>query len=413
MHILFLTDNFPPEVNAPASRTFEHCREWVKAGHRVTVITGAPNFPKGKVYDGYRNRLWQRETMAGIDVIRVLTYITANDGFLKRTLDYLSFMASGFIASLFVRRVDVIVGTSPQFFTACAAYLSGLFKRVPWVFELRDIWPESIRAVGAMKSSAVLDALEHVERFLYRKATAIVSVTHAFRDSLIRRGVDGSKIHVITNGVDSSRFSPRDKDAELLQRHGLKDRFVAGYIGTHGLAHALDTVLDAAQTLKAAPDGDRFRFLLLGDGANKAALQERAKAEGLDTVIFVDSVPKDEVVRYWSLLDVSIIHLKKTELFTTVIPSKLFECMGMAIPVLHGVQGESARIVESEDVGLVFEPEDADALIRELRRLAHDRALYQRLKGNGPRAAAKYDRSELAREMVAVLGAVAGRKETA
>ena len=288
MHILFLTDNFPPEVNAPASRTFEHCREWVKAGHQVTVITGAPNFPKGKVFDGYQNRLWQQETMAGIRVIRVWTYITANEGFAKRTLDYLSYMVAGFLAGLFVRRVNVVVGTSPQFFTVCAACATGLFKRVPWVFELRDIWPESIRVVGAMKQSKVLDLLEKVELFLYRQASAIVSVTHAFRTSLMRRGVNGDKIHVVTNGVDISRFSPRDKDAELLRRHDLQDKFVAGYIGTHGLAHALDTLLDAAKALKTAPDGDRFRIILLGDGANKAALRERAQTEGLDNIIFVD-----------------------------------------------------------------------------------------------------------------------------
>jgi glycosyltransferase involved in cell wall biosynthesis len=397
------TDDFPPEVNALASRTFEHCREWVRAGHEVTVITCAPSFPKGRVYEGYRNALWQREDMAGIRVIRVGTYITANEGFLKRTLDYMSFMVSGFVASLFVRGVDVVVGTSPQFFTVCAAFMTGMFRRRPWVFELRDIWPESIRAVGAMKSSRLLDALERLEMFLYRRASAIVSVTNAFRDTLIRRGVNGAKIHVVTNGVDTSRFSPRDKDASLMARHGLEGKFVAGYIGTHGMAHALDSVLDAARALKGAPDGDRFRFLLLGDGASKTALVARAAAEGLDNVIFVDSVPKDEVVRYWSLLDASIIHLKKTELFTTVIPSKLFECMGMAIPVLHGVAGESAGIVEAEDVGLVFEPENVDALLAGLRRLADDDALYQRLRANGPAAARRYDRANLAARMLKVL----------
>lgn len=403
MHILFLTDNFPPEVNAPASRTFEHCREWVKAGHQVTVITGAPNFPKGKVFDGYRNRLWQQEIVAGIRVIRVWTYITANEGFSKRTLDYLSYMVTGFLASLVVRRVDVVVGTSPQFFTVCAAYMIGLLKRVPWVFELRDIWPESIRVVGAMKQSKVLDLLEKVELFLYRKASAIVSVTHAFRTSLMRRGVKGDKIHVVTNGVDISRFSPRDKDIELLHQHRLQGKFVAGYIGTHGLAHALDTLLDAAKALKVAPDGDRFRIVLLGDGANKTALCQRAKAEGLDNVIFVDSVSKDQVVRYWSLLDASIIHLKKDDLFTTVIPSKLFECMGMAIPVLHGVAGESAGIVTREDVGLLFEPENHEALVNGLRRLADDPELHARFKANGPVGAKRYDRSSLAAEMLQIL----------
>ncbi len=409
MHILFLTDNFPPEVNAPASRTFEHCREWVKAGHQVTVITGVPNFPRGKVFEGYKNRLVQQENLAGIRVIRVWTYITANEGFGKRSLDYLSYMVTGFLASLVIRKVDIVVGTSPQFFTVCAAYVSGMFKRVPWVFELRDIWPESIRVVGAMKDSKALDLMERLELFLYRKANAIVSVTHAFRTSLMNRGADGSKIHVVTNGVDVSRFKPRDKDAELVEQYKLDGKFVAGYIGTHGLAHALDTVLDAAKVLKTSPDGERFRFILLGDGANKARLRQRAQEEGLDNVIFLDSVPKDEVVRYWSLLDASIIHLKKNELFTTVIPSKLFECMGMAIPVLHGVAGESADIVAQENVGLTFSPENPTQLVQSLRQLADDPALYTHLKTNGPTAAIKYDRTELAMKMLGVLEAVAKR----
>ncbi|MCB1630138.1 MAG: hypothetical protein KDI48_20590, partial [Xanthomonadales bacterium] len=151
MHILFLSDNFPPEVNAPASRTFEHCREWVRAGHKVTVITCAPNFPKGKVFEGYRNRLWQRERMDGIEVIRVWSYITANEGFTRRILDYLSYMFMAILAGPFVRRIELVVGTSPQFFTACAAYVVSRYRRVPYVFELRDLWPESIKAVGAMR----------------------------------------------------------------------------------------------------------------------------------------------------------------------------------------------------------------------------------------------------------------------
>lgn len=403
MHILFLTDNFPPEVNAPASRTFEHCREWVKAGHQVTVLTCAPNFPKGKVFGGYRNSLYQSEVMEGMRVIRVWSYITANEGFVKRILDYQSFMVTATLASPFVRGVDIVVGTSPQFFTACAAYVVSRMKRVPFLFELRDLWPESIRAVGAMKDSAVLDWVEKLELFLYRKAAAVVSVTNAFRDNLIRRGIDGNKIHVVTNGVDISRFTPREKDAELVEKLGLQGRFVAGYIGTHGMAHALETLLEAAEKLKARPDGDRYRLILLGDGARKADLMQQAKAKNLDNVIFVDSVSKDEVVRYWSLLDVAIIHLRKTELFTTVIPSKLFECMGMGIPVLHGVAGESAAIVEKEGVGIVCEPENANALCDGLVKLAEDPALYEQYRSNALAGAKNYDRSELARKMLRVL----------
>lgn len=400
MHILFLSDNFPPEVNAPASRTFEHCREWVKDGHDVTVITCAPNFPKGVVYPGYSNRLLSREVMDGIRVLRVWTYITANEGFLKRILDYCSFMVSAVIASARVKTPDVVIATSPQFFTACAGYMVGRLKRIPFVFELRDIWPESIKAVGAMEDSRIIRLLERVEMFLYRRASRIVSVTESFKKILVKRGIDARKISVVTNGVDISRFHPMVKDPELMAQYGLEGKFVAGYVGTHGMAHGLETLLRAAKRLGETSGGDLFRFILLGDGARKGALKETAREMGLENVIFIDSVPKEQVPRYWSLLDASIIHLRKTELFTTVIPSKLFECMGMGIPVLHGVAGESADIVEREGVGLVFEPENDVELCQKLVRLKEDGQLYDRLRERCLIAARSYDRGELARKML-------------
>lgn len=409
MHILFLTDNFPPEVNAPASRTHEHCRQWVSAGHRVTVVTCAPNFPQGKVFDGYKNKLWQRERVDGIEVIRVWSYITANEGFSRRVLDYVSFMLAGGLAALFVRRPDIVVGTSPQFFTAVAAWFVGLVKRRPYVFELRDLWPESIKAVGAMKDSRALHALERLEMFLYRKAARVISVTHSFRENLQKRGIPGDKIGVITNGVDIAQFTPRPKDAALEKALGLQGKFVAGYVGTHGMAHALETLLDAAEKLQQRPDGDRYRLVLLGDGARKASLTADASARGLRNVVFVDSVPKDQVARYWSLLDVSVIHLRKTELFTTVIPSKLFECMGMGIPVLHGVEGESAGIVQREDVGRVFEPENADALVTEILELSNAPERLAHYRAQGLAAAKRYDRGALATAMLEQLQDVAAK----
>lgn len=408
MHILFLTDNFPPEVNAPASRTFEHCREWVKAGHKVTVITCAPNFPKGELLDDYRNRLWQSEDMAGIRVIRVWSYIASNEGFAKRILDYLSYMVTAWIAALFVRRIDIIVGTSPQFFTACAAWGASLFKRRPWVFELRDIWPESIRAVGAMDRSRALDIMEKLELFLYRRAKLIVSVTNSFKRNLAGRGIDPDKIRVVTNGADLRHFQPRGKDAELVRQLGYEGKFVAGYIGTHGMAHGLETLIEAARMLRDEGRRD-IHLLLLGNGARKAELCARADALGLDNVTFVDTVPKAEVARYWSILDASIIHLRASPLFETVIPSKLFECMAMGIPILHGVRGESAEIVETNNVGLTFEPEHAQQLRDRLVELAGNRPQAQRLGRNGTAAAGEYSRSRLAREMLAHLSGAIGQ----
>lgn len=376
----------------------------------MTVITGAPNFPTGKVFDGYRNRLWQREVLDGIEVVRVWTYITANSGFAKRTLDYLSFMVTAFLAGLVQRRPEVIVGTSPQFFANCAAWMLSVFRWRPFVFELRDLWPESIKTVGAMEDSAALRLMERLELFLYRRAAVVVAVTESFRRNLMARGIDGDRIQVVTNGVDLTRFRPMERDPELAERLGLTGKLVAGYIGTHGMAHALETVLEAARRMAALPEGQDVRFVLLGDGAQKQALKATATQMGLENVIFLDSVPKAEVPRYWSLLDISIIHLRKADNFTQVIPSKLFECMGMGIPVLHGVAGESAEIVEREGVGLVFEPENAEALCDGVLRLARDPALYQDLRTHCLEAAPRYDRTGLARRMLRVLEGVAGKK---
>ena len=345
--------------------------------------------------------------MDGIRVIRVWSYITRNEGFIRRTLDYMSFMITAFFAGFFVRGVDIILGTSPQFFTACAAYGTSIFKRRPWIFELRDIWPESIRIVGALKKERVLDILEWLELYLYRKATAVIAVTHAFKQNLVGRGINGSKIFVVTNGVDTSNFSPLPKDQDLLAELGLRDAFVAGYIGTHGMAHGLDTLIDAAKSLSSLENASRVRIVMLGDGAHRQRLEDRANSEKIDNIIFIDSVPKNQVKRYWSILDVSIIHLKKSDLFRTVIPSKIFECMGMAIPIIHGVEGESADILDRHGIGLTFEPENHLELVERILTLNENSELRERMAQNGPRAAKHYDRKTLAEQMLSIVEACA------
>jgi hypothetical protein len=351
MKILFLSDNFPPETNAPASRTYEHAKRWVAAGHSVTVITGAPNFPSGKVHAGYRNALWQREEMDGIRVVRVLTYITANEGFVRRTLDYMSFMVSATVASLFIRRPDVIVATSPQFFTPCAAWVVSLFKRRPFVFELRDLWPDSIIAVGAMKETRSIRLLRKLEYFLYRKAARIVSVTSSFKTLLIGNGIDPHKIAVVPNGVDLDAYQPGEKPDGLVRQWDLEGKFVAAYVGTIGMAHGLDTVLAAAERLRNRSD---VVFLLVGTGAEQAALMERCEDRGLRNLKFVGAVSKAEVREYWKVCDVALVLLRDTPLFAHVIPSKMFEAMGMERPMILGVRGESREILEYAKAGLAI-----------------------------------------------------------
>lgn len=400
MHILFLSDNFPPECNAPATRLHEHARRWVAAGHRVTVVTCAPNFPRGRVFDGYRNELLHRETVDGIEVLRVKTYIAPNQGKVRRTLDYLSFLVAGFWGALLPRNVDLVVATSPQFFSAVAGWLVSVVRRKPFVFELRDLWPASISAVGAARSGSLsVRLLERVELFLYRRARRVLAVTHAFREDLARRGVDESKVRVVTNGVDLDLYQPREKDAELVAELGLRGRFVVGYLGTHGLSHGLHSALDAAEAIAATrPD---VHFLFVGDGAAREGLLEDARARGLTNVTFRPAVPKSEMPRWWSLCDVALVSLKDTAVFRTVIPSKIFEAMGMGLPiVLAGPDGEAASIVRGTRAGVVTPPEDPDALVEVLTSLREDRALRTRYSVASQSSASRFGRDELAAAML-------------
>lgn len=405
MRILFLSDNFPPEVNAPASRTFDHCREWVLAGHDVTVITCAPNFPQGKVYAGYRNRLWQEERMEGIRVIRVWTYIVPNKGFLKRTLDYISFSITGFLAGLFVK-TDLIVATSPQFFCALGARTLSFWKRRPWVMEVRDLWPESIKTVGVVqKDNAFIRYFEWEEMRCYRSAKRIVMVTDSFKRRIVERGVDASKIHVVKNGVNKALFTPRPKDEALIRQLGLEGKHIIGYIGTHGLAHKLDFILRCAKDMEGQSN---FHFLLIGDGASKEDLLRLKEELGCTNVTMLNSVPKQEVNRYISILDVCLINLRKSPLFTTVIPSKIFENAGMGIPILMGVEGEAKEIVENYGAGLCFEPENAEDFRAKLEALMEP-TTYAACKKGCAHLADDFDRKVLAAKMLEVLEGAVGK----
>ena len=394
MRILFITDNFPPEVNAPATRTFEHCKEWVQKGDRVTVITCAPNFPKGKVYDGYKNKLFQKEEIEGIEVIRVWSYISANEGFAKRVLDFLSFAFMAFWVGLF-KKADVIIGTSPQFFTTWAAETLSVIKRKPWVFELRDLWPESIKAVGAIRGdSKIFKILEKIELRLYRRSSRVISVTNSFKENLISRGINGDKIKVVRNGANLERFSKRERHGVWEEKLGLKEKFVIGYVGTHGMAHKLDFILRSWPK-----DRTDLHLLLMGDGAEKIKLQELAKELNILNITFLDSMSKEEVPDILSLMDVSLVPLKKSDLFKTVIPSKIFENSAMQIPILLGVEGESAEIVTRYGAGLCFEPENKTSFAEKLTALKEDEELYTSCQKGCLTLAKSFNRKKMADDM--------------
>jgi glycosyltransferase involved in cell wall biosynthesis len=401
MHILFLTHYFPPEVNAPASRTYENAKRWIKEGHEVTVITCAPNHPTGVVYPGYKNRLWQWDEKDGIRVLRVKTYLSANKGFAKRILNYVSYMFFSTIFCLIVGKVGVVVSTSPQFFCGMAGYFVSRVKRRPWVLEIRDLWPESIIAVGAVKSRRMIDFLEGVETWMYRKADRIVALTNAFKRHIVGRGVPADRITVITNGADMEQFRVLPRENGFRKEQDLSGKFVVSYIGTHGMAHGLDTIFKTAESLK---EEGKIVFLLVGDGAERERLLQEKEDLGLTNVLMLPQQKKEKMPEILAASDACMVLLKKTDLFKTVIPSKIFEAMAMERPIILGVDGESREIIEEGDCGICIEPENPDALADAVMELFKDNYLAEELGKKGKSfVASRYDREKLAMEYLALL----------
>ncbi len=401
MKILFLSENFPPESNAAATRVYERACYWAEWGHEVTVITSAPNFPEGRLFPGFENKWKQAETMSAIRVVRVKTFIAANRGVTQRALDFLSFMVTGFLAAVKEDRPDVIAATSPQFFTAVAGWAAGAVRNVPFVFELGDLWPASITAVGAMKKSLALSMVEKLELFLYRRSAAIAALTRSFKENLVGRGIDKNKIAIVINGVDLARYAPRSRDADLAKEWGVDGKFVIGYVGTHGMAHALGNVLDTAERLK---DETGVCFLLAGAGAERDALMAAAKRRQLDNVIFMPRQPKELMPAVWSLCDVALVHLKDSPVFAGVIPSKIFEAQAMGLPLLLcAPEGEASRIVLNDGAGLHVPAENPEALANAVKALSKDKETIKDFAAAARRAAPSHSRETQAREMLDVL----------
>ncbi|THB71512.1 MAG: glycosyltransferase WbuB [Gammaproteobacteria bacterium] len=404
MHILFLSHYFPPEVNAPATRTYEHCRHWVESGHKVTVVTCVPNHPQGKIYPGFKNRLFQKDIVDGIEVIRLWTYITANEGFFKRTLNYVLYMFAVILALPFLPKAKIVVSTSPQFFCGLAGFFYSFFKRARWVLEIRDLWPESIIAVGAINNKAIIKSLEWIESFAYRRCHKIVCVTDAFKKFICGKGITPEKVEVIKNGVDLQLFSEFTGENELAEEHQLSNKFVASYVGTHGMAHHLETVLQAAELLHYRDD---IVFLLVGDGAERNRLLAMKDEMKLENVLMLGQMPKSRMPEIWDLSDASLVLLKKSDLFKTVIPSKIFESMAMRKPIILGVEGEVKDIIDDAGCGICIEPENAEQLAKALKQLADDSALHTQ-KGDRGKVFVEqnFDRKVLAQRYAEILNAL-------
>jgi len=408
-HILFVSHYFPPEVNAPANRVYEMARSWVRAGRSVKVVTGFPNHPQGIIPPHYRRKIYQRESVDGIEVHRCWVFAAPNSGIVRRIMNYLSFMVSAIVTGIIkTGRADCVVATSPQMFVGVAGWIVALVKRAPFIFEVRDLWPEEIVAVGAINNRWIIQSLEILEMFLYRRAARIIALAEGTIDILSRRGVPVEKIILIPNGVDLSRFHVGRRNNHVRDLLNLNGDFLVSYIGTVGMAHKLEVFVEAARLMKDTP---RVKFLIVGDGAEKQHLRRRQIKLGLNNLLLLDQQSHEEIPSFYEASDCCLVHLKRAELFEKNIPSKIFEIMASGKPVLLGTRGESKRLVARAGCGVFFEPENAADLVAGIRRLQKNPQWGRRLGRSGSKFVRRhYSRENLAARYLAALDTVTGSK---
>lgn len=402
MRIVVISHYFPPEIGAPSARLYEMARHWVELGNEVHVVTCFPNHPTGIIPDKYRGMKYMYEEMDGINVHRNYVYATPNKGFIKKTLGHISFMFSSVLISMRkIKNPDVIITSSPTFFSIFSGYWYSLRKKATFVLEIRDLWPAAMIELGVMKEGFITNILEKMELFFYRKSKRLIMVTKSFKENVVNRGIDSNKVHVITNGVNQELFYPKQKNKEIIEKYNLNDKFVISYVGAHGISQNLSTILQVAKSLKDEKD---IQFLFIGEGAEKDKLKQIASEQGIKNVIFIDSQPKEIIPEFYNISDISLIPLKNIELFKTFIPSKMFEIMACGIPIVASLEGEAADILNESQAAVVVKPDNPAEIMQAIIKLKNDKVLLEKLKKSGPAFVEQnYSRRKLAEQYLKII----------
>jgi len=418
MNVLYISQYFPPEACAPAARVAGFSREWVRAGANVTVLTGFPNHPEGILHPEYRKswrRGFVREERQGVKVYRTWLYPSANQGLWGRGANYVSFALSSAVAgACVVPGNGVVIATSPQILVGMSGCFVGAARSLPWVFEVRDLWPESLVGVGQTAEGTLLyRTVGRVANFLYRHATHIVVDGEWKRQHLIQRGLEEKRISVMRNSVeenyclDPSSDSAQQTRQALRRELGLREEFLLLYAGTLGMAHGLETVLLAAARLR---EQGEVAFLVIGEGAEREQFLARSRELRLTNLRYLGKQPREKVPAYLLASDACLVPLRRSEVFKTAIPTKMFEAMAAGRPVILGVEGEAKEILLEARAGIAVPPDDSEELANAILRLRQHPELARALGANGRRAVReKYSCRQQAKAYLELLGRLASR----
>lgn len=406
MKTLILSDNYPPERNANA-RIFSELAECLQRHHvDVSVITSHPNFPTGKIFSGHKNH-WRKKTLeSGVQVIRVKTFMHPNKGKIRRTFDFLSFGFSSFLFGLFEKQNDCIIGVTPQFFCAVSACLLSIVKRKPFILVLCDLWPDAIASNDLISKGLMFKLIKKIEFFMYREASTIAILSPNFRGYLNQAKIDNNKIIDFISGA-SEQFYPRENDQALVDRYGLHNKIVLGYVGTFGISHNHEDIIETFKILKR----DDLHLFMIGDGAKKNKLVALINKYQLKNITIAGPVDADQVARYWSVCDAAIVPLAPIETNKTVIPSKVLESMSMGLPaLLYTPTGEVTRFFSDSKAIWHVEASDMNRLQTFLEAVTKEKL--EEKKENALAFSKKFSRENQAKILLKNLQKICDKERT-
>ncbi|KYH35129.1 alpha-D-kanosaminyltransferase [Clostridium tepidiprofundi DSM 19306] len=402
MKILFLTQYCPPEVGAPQNRIFEFAKQLKKFGHEVSILTAMPNYPKGEIFEGYKGKKVVQEEIDGIKIIRTSIYVSKEKTFTKRLKNYLSFtFSSVFTGTKYIENQDVVITESPPLFLGWSGYYISKKKKAKYVFNISDLWPESAVKLGMLHNKALIKMSTWLEEFCYKKADAVTCQTRGIVDNIVERGFEKSKVHLITNGVDTEFFNKKFRDNDFRKEIGVENKFAVCYAGIHGLAQGLEVIIDTAEKLR---NYDDIQFVFVGDGPEKQKLMDMVAIKGLKNVTFLPVQAKVNMPRIIASMDATIIPLKKLDLFKGALPSKMFEALASELPIILAVEGEAEKLIKDANAGITVEPENSDDIAEAVLKLYKDIEYREFLGKNGRKYVIEnYSREAITRKLENIL----------